>query len=341
MKLFLPLGTAKWTSVGSKPIAVGYTLYFFAYFSHWNTQGVKPYVTYTEFGGRDYVKENIAASWCDGYGCKIEPMELIEKFQHLMVYDDANSSWGHRDNILDPHHTHVNIGIVWDNNSFYFVQHFETKLIYYDQVNLEDKILRSSGKTQNGYELKSISTCLGLLSGGIAIYLKEILTNVAGWIYIILRKPFVLGNRIEIDGDMGDVIDIHIFRFAMLEVGNWVDAHQSTGRIIYIPNGKVFTKSLANFHSGFNYIWNELPILVTFESNWKKAKEILEKIISSSVEMVNNSMENQIKDASQKYMIRFEVLTPIVYTSVKDSGVLLTIRYVCEPLKNRSSEQNR
>jgi hypothetical protein len=129
----------------------------FAYFSHWNTQGVKPYVTYTEFGGRDYVKENIAASWCDGYGCKIEPMELIEKFQHLMVYDDANSSWGHRDNILDPHHTHVNIGIVWDNNSFYFVQHFETKLIHYDQVNLEDKILRISGKTQNGYDLKSIS----------------------------------------------------------------------------------------------------------------------------------------------------------------------------------------
>ena len=187
--------------------------------------------------------------------------------------------------------------------------------------------------------LKSISTFLGLLSAGIAISLKDILTNIAGWIYIILRKPFVLGNRIEIDGDMGDVIDIHIFRFAMLEVGNWVDAHQSTGRIIYIPNGKVFTKPLANFHSGFNYIWNELPILITFESNWQKAKDILVNIINSSIEKVNNSMENQIKDASQKYMIRFEVLTPIVYTSVRDSVVLLTIRYVCEPRKKRSSEQ--
>jgi len=187
--------------------------------------------------------------------------------------------------------------------------------------------------------LKSIGTFLGLLSAGIAISLKDILTNIAGWVYILIRKPFVLGDRIEMDGHMGDVIDIHIFRFVILEVGNWVDAHQSTGRIVYIPNGKIFTKSLANFHSGFKYIWNELPVLVTFESNWQKAKDILSDIAGSSIEMVNDTMEDQIRDASQKYMIKFGVLTPIVYTSVKNSGVLLTMRYVCDPRKKRSSEQ--
>lgn len=187
--------------------------------------------------------------------------------------------------------------------------------------------------------LKSLSTFFGLLSAGIAISLKDILTNIAGWIYILMRKPFVLGDRIEIDGHIGDVIDIHIFRFVILEVGNWVDAHQSTGRIIYIPNGKIFTKPLANFHSGFKYIWNELPILVTFESDWKKAKNILSKIADTAIEMVKDTMEDQIRDASQKYMIRFGVLTPTVYTSVRDSGVLLTIRYVCDPRKKRSSEQ--
>lgn len=188
-------------------------------------------------------------------------------------------------------------------------------------------------------KFKSIGTFLGLLSAGIAISLKDILSNIAGWIYILLRKPFVVGDRIEIEGLMGDVIDIHISRFVILEVGNWVDAHQSTGRIIYIPNGKIFTQPLANFHSGFKYIWNELAILITFESNWKKAKEILTEITKNSIDMTHGSMENQIKKASQKYMIRFEILTPTVYTSVKDSGVLLTIRYICDPRKKRSSEQ--
>ena len=66
-----------------------------------------------------------------------------------------------------------------------------------------------------------------------------------------------------------------IFMFTLMEIGNWVDADQSTGRVIHIPNGKVFKEVLANYSKGFQYIWNEIPVLVTFESNWKKAKEIL------------------------------------------------------------------
>ena len=88
----------------------------------------------------------------------MDPFELIEKFQYLMVYDDAKSNWGHRDNILDPNHTLVNIGIAWDNNNFYYVQHFETKLIDFNQINLsDDNILRLFGKIQDGYNLKSIT----------------------------------------------------------------------------------------------------------------------------------------------------------------------------------------
>lgn len=229
----------------------------------------------------------------------------------------------------------LTIRVLWRKTYDTKIRYQWKKTLTYTTIGLYIVILGSVWL--NG--LKSLSTFFGLLSAGIAISLKDILTNIAGWIYILMRKPFVLGDRIEIDGHIGDVIDIHIFRFVILEVGNWVDAHQSTGRIIYIPNGKIFTKPLANFHSGFKYIWNELPVLVTFESNWKKAKDILIKVVNTSVEKVNEHMEDQIRDASQKYMIRFGILTPTVYTSVKDSGVLLTMRYVCDPRKKRSSEQ--
>lgn len=128
------------------------------YFSHWNTNGVKPYVTYTKLDGKAYVKENIAASWCEGFTCKMNPPELIDKFQYLMVYDDAESNWGHRDNILDPNHSLVNIGLAWDDNNFYFAQHFETKLIEFKNLDFSsDKVLRISGKIPETYSLKSIS----------------------------------------------------------------------------------------------------------------------------------------------------------------------------------------
>jgi small-conductance mechanosensitive channel len=126
-----------------------------------------------------------------------------------------------------------------------------------------------------------IGTFLGLLSAGLAIALKDPLINIVGWFFIIIRKPFTLRDRIQIGQHAGDVIDIRIFQFTLMEIGNWVDADQSTGRVIHIPNGIVFTEVTANYNKGFEYIWNEIPVLITFESNWRKAKDILVYRISA------------------------------------------------------------
>ncbi|MEN8229600.1 MAG: mechanosensitive ion channel domain-containing protein [Bacteroidota bacterium] len=181
-------------------------------------------------------------------------------------------------------------------------------------------------------------TFLGLLTAGLAIALKDMLTNIAGWIFILARKPFGLGDRIQIGEQAGDVIDLRLFQFTLLEIGNWVDADQSTGRIIHIPNGKVFTQSQANYSAGFKFIWNEMPILVTFESNWRKARDLLQSIVSEHAEDLSTDAEKKIIEASKKYMIFYQYLTPIVYTSVKDSGILLTMRYICDARKRRITE---
>jgi small-conductance mechanosensitive channel len=117
-----------------------------------------------------------------------------------------------------------------------------------------------------------------------------------------------------------------------------VDADQSTGRIIHIPNGMVFTRTQSNYSSGFKFIWNEIGILLTFESNWTKAKELMLKIVSEHAKELSADAEKRIIEASKKYMIFYQYLTPIVYTSVKDSGIMLTMRYVCDPRKRRITE---
>jgi small-conductance mechanosensitive channel len=181
---------------------------------------------------------------------------------------------------------------------------------------------------------------LGLLTAGLAIALKDPLTNVAGWIFIMTRQPFNLGDRIQIGEHAGDVIDIRLFQFTLLEIGNWVHADQSTGRIIHMPNGIVFTKAQSNYSAGFNYIWNEMTVLVTFESNWNMAKDILHKIIRNHSENLSDDAEKKIIEASKKYMIFYQYLTPIVYTTLEPSGVLLSMRYICDPRKRRSSEND-
>jgi small-conductance mechanosensitive channel len=123
-----------------------------------------------------------------------------------------------------------------------------------------------------------------------------------------------------------------------MEIGNWVNADQSTGRVIHIPNALVFSEPLANYSKGFQYIWNEVPILVTFESNWEKAKDILSNIGIKHAAHLSTAAEEKLKEASKKFMIFYTTLTPTVYTSVVDNGVLLTIRYLTEPRRRRGSE---
>lgn len=183
----------------------------------------------------------------------------------------------------------------------------------------------------------SLSTFLGLLSAGIAIALKDLLASVAAWLFIIARKPFVIGDRIEIGAVAGDVIDFRIFQFTIMEIGNWVDADQSTGRIIHIPNHKVFTENIANYSAGFEHIWNEIEVVFTFESNRKKAMAMLNSILDEHAEKYMNEVDKKLKKASKKYHILYKNLTPIIYTEAVDHGVKMTMRYLCKPRSRRTT----
>lgn len=182
---------------------------------------------------------------------------------------------------------------------------------------------------------ESITTFLGLFSAGVALAMKDILLNIAGWIYIFIRQPFVVGDRVEIAGHKGDVIDQNLFKFRIIEVGNWVHADQSTGRIIHIPNSKIFTDPMASYTLGFDYIWEEIRVMVTFESDWRKTKRLLIDILNDISEDLTEDLRKQIKNASKKYLIYYNNLTPIVYTQVVDSGVQFSLRFICEPKKRR------
>lgn len=184
----------------------------------------------------------------------------------------------------------------------------------------------------------ALTTYFGLLSAGLAIALREPLVDLAGWAFILWRRPFEVGDRIQIGDDAGDVIDVRIFQFSLVEIGNWVAADQSTGRVIHVPNGKVFSEPVANYTRGFQYIWNEIPIVVTFESDWEKAKRILTEIGETRFSQ-SDAARAQLEKAARSFMIFYTKLTPIVYTSVADHGVLLTLRYLCHPRQRRGTAE--
>ena len=183
----------------------------------------------------------------------------------------------------------------------------------------------------------SLPTYFGLVSAGVAIALKDLFADIAGWLFIITRKPFEVSDRIAINQQKGDVIDIRMFQFSLMEISSYENGEQSTGLIVIIPNHYIFTHVLINYNKGFKYIWNEIKVLITFESDWEKAKKIIKDISDQYSLHLTDEASKMVQQARKNYMIHYNNLTPIVYTDVKESGVQLTMRYLCEPRQRRNT----
>lgn len=189
-------------------------------------------------------------------------------------------------------------------------------------------------------EGQELGVSLGIFGAGLALSLQEMLLCVAGWGLLMIQKPYDIGDRIEINGQVGDVIDIRVIQTSLLEVGNWVRADQSTGRIINVPNSALYRGTVSNYTKGFPFIWNELVIIVTFESDWERAKEIIVRQADEEADKLEEEVRRQITIMQGQYAIHYEHLRPIVYTSVVDNGVALTLRYL-SPVRERRATAHR
>ena len=187
---------------------------------------------------------------------------------------------------------------------------------------------------------KSLSIFLGFAGAGVALALQEVILCIAGWILILIKKPFDVGDRIELNGIKGDVIDVRLFQLSLFEVGNWVKADQSTGRIVNIPNSFVFKHANYNYNRGFEFIWNEIPITITFESDWRKAKAIMLKHARDLAHDHEAQFRQKIENMRKKYMVYYGKVTPIVYVDIHDSGINLTLRYLTETKTRRCTQDS-
>ncbi|HEX7071865.1 MAG TPA: mechanosensitive ion channel family protein [Rhodothermales bacterium] len=181
-------------------------------------------------------------------------------------------------------------------------------------------------------------TILSVIGAGLAIANREAILSLAGRLNIALRAPFVQGDRIEVNGVIGDVIDIRLIQTSLMEVGGWVHADQSTGRLVHIPNSWVLQFGVYNYTQGFSFIWNELPITITTRSDWEAAREIMLSLAQETAAIVEHQVSKQILRMSREYLVHYSILTPFVYVRIVPEGICLSLRYLCEARKRRGTE---
>lgn len=182
---------------------------------------------------------------------------------------------------------------------------------------------------------EALFVAYGIIGAGIAIALQDVFKNFAGGVLIFVNRLYRVGDRIEIDGKIGDVIDIDIMNTTLLELRGWLSGDQATGRLLIIPNSYALTEAVFNYTKDHNFIWDEIILPLTFDSNWRGAYKIFLNIVKKETMGIAVEANKSIEKLSDKYYLTKKISEPAIFIKITDNWVEMYIRYTTEVRQRR------
>jgi small-conductance mechanosensitive channel len=185
-------------------------------------------------------------------------------------------------------------------------------------------------------QAQNLLFAVGVIGAGVAIALQKPITNLVGFLVLLTERPYDVGDRIEIDGEAGDVIDVEIFYTKIMEIGQWTSYDQFTGRIKTIPNSLVLEKPINNYSKDFGFIWEELMIPITYNSNMKKARKIMVDAAEKTSKELMDRSKRHLRRMTYKYLFEPRDVNPVVYVITTDNMIELRLRFLVDAKHRRS-----
>jgi small-conductance mechanosensitive channel len=184
--------------------------------------------------------------------------------------------------------------------------------------------------------LGGLSVTLGIAGAGIAFALQEVITSIAGWIAISFGDFYKPGDRVEVGGIKGDVIDVSILRTTLMEIGEWVQFDQYTGRIVRVTNSFIFKEPVINYSTGFPFIWDEVRVPISYGSDHNLARSIFQDIGQELTGKNTSEAKKGWKKMRRRYLLEKASLEPTVFLIATDNWLEFSIRYLVDLKKRRS-----
>jgi len=216
---------------------------------------------------------------------------------------------------------------ITDNERFYMAN----KVITFVNVTLIILILLFNYIENVSY----LVTVLGFASAGIAIAMKDWFMSMLGWLVIVIGGSIHVGDRVRVDKDgmlyVGDVLDISLLRITILEdiTLTTYKHNRRAGRIIFIPNNYVFTTMIANYtHVSLKTVWDGIDIMITFDSNHKKAMHIAKEIARKYAKGYTDITRKQLNKLRNRYSLKNTNVEPRVFSFIEPYGVQISTWYL-------------
>lgn len=178
--------------------------------------------------------------------------------------------------------------------------------------------------------LGNLTVAMGVAGAGVAFALQEVIASFAGWFAITFAGFYKPGDRVQLGGIKGDVIDVSFLRTTLMEVGEWVSADLYSGRIVRVANSFVFKEPVFNYSGEFPFLWDEIMIPVKYGSNHNLAKKILEEIAQETIGDYTTNADIAWKEFSKQFLLENASVEPIVTLALNDNWMEFTLRYVVD-----------
>jgi small-conductance mechanosensitive channel len=183
--------------------------------------------------------------------------------------------------------------------------------------------------------IKDLALAIGLFTAGITITLQELILSVAGSFYIFFVKVYKPGDRIEINGIKGDVIDIDSIYTTMMEIGKWVSSDNYSGRIVKLSNSFVFKGPVYNYSRDFPFLWDEFDLPIKYGSDIELAKQIVIRVAQETLSEYVAASKAKWEEVVNKYYIEDAQVEPTLAISLTDNWIQLNLRYIVDYKKRR------
>ena len=187
-------------------------------------------------------------------------------------------------------------------------------------------------------KLGGLTVAFGVAGAGIAFALQEVIASFAGWLAIMFGEFYKTGDRVQLGGIKGDVMDIGVLRTTIMETGQWVDGDLYNGRIVLVANSFVFKEPVFNYSGDFPFLWDEIKIPIQYGSNYDKAKAILLEIGEDITGVLTQHSKAKWNELQNKYRLENAQTEPMVSLVANDNWVEFTLRYVVDFKKRRSTK---
>ncbi|CAN5299061.1 hypothetical protein BH11CYA1_BH11CYA1_22330 [soil metagenome] len=183
--------------------------------------------------------------------------------------------------------------------------------------------------------LGNLAVVLGAATAGIAFALKEVIVSIAGWVAVTFGDFYKVGDRIQLGGIKGDVIDIAFGRTTLMELGEWVAGDLYTGRIVRVSNSFVFSEPFFNYSGDFPFLWDECKIPIKYGCDHKLTRHILEQAAVEVSSDVIELAEQSWRTIEKKYLVEDARTSPMVTLVLNDNWMEFTVRYVVNYRRRR------